>query len=177
MKFFNDDLFGSQVPPQPQQLEDTPLAPQPRSWEDDFLEEMDQDFDPPLSIPNSTGARVPLQSQAGSHPPDTAVTIRPPPSASTSVLGDTTVNHQESVSISREDAGDASLSATTQVHLGIGRLSLTDAGNTETGRSVSSARRTSAASKRRITPVAADAPLNITQPPQEKRLTRARGKK
>ncbi|KIO08876.1 hypothetical protein M404DRAFT_22690 [Pisolithus tinctorius Marx 270] len=178
MQFFNDDLFGPQPPRQPPQFEPTHLAPQPRNWEDDLLEEMDQDSDTPLSIPNSTGAESPLQSQAGSHPPDMAATVCPLPSASTSVLEDTTVNHQASASISHEGAGNARLSATTQVHLGVGRLSLTDPGDAESGCSVSSARRTSAASKRRITPVAADAPL-ITQPLQEKRCTRAtnRGKK
>lgn len=140
---------------------------------------MDQDSDTPLLIPNSTGAESPLQSQVDFYPPDMAATVRPLPSTSTSVLEDTTVNHQASVSISHEGAGNASLSATTQVHLGVGRLSLTDPGNAESApRSVSSARRTSAASKRRITPVAADAPL-IIQPPQEKHLMRAthRGKK
>ncbi|KAI6148871.1 hypothetical protein BKA82DRAFT_4014801 [Pisolithus tinctorius] len=178
MQFFNDDLFGPQPPRQPPQFEPTHLAPQPRNWEDDLLEEMDQDSDTPLSIPNSTGAESPLQSQAGSHPPDMAATVRPPPSASTSVLEDTTVNHQASASISRKGAGNARLSATTQVHLGVGRLSLTDPGDAESGCSISSACRTSAASKQRITPVAANAPL-ITQPPQEKHRTRAmnRGKK
>ncbi|KAL4067262.1 hypothetical protein V8B97DRAFT_2025107 [Scleroderma yunnanense] len=143
MDYYNEGVFRHKALSQVSQLEPAPVVPQSHSWEDDFLDEMDwdPDFQPP--------------PQADSLP----VTV-----AMVHLCPGANINHQALVSISPGSSGDVDLSATTQVHLGIGRLSLAGPG-AEPGQSVSSAHHTSTASKQRITPVTADAPL--TQLPKE----------
>ncbi|KAL4070469.1 hypothetical protein J3A83DRAFT_4372641 [Scleroderma citrinum] len=157
MDYYNEGVFRHKALSQVSQLEPAPAVPQSHSWEDNFLDKMDQDPDVPPSITPPAQAEFQPPPQADS-PPVTVATVHPLPgvsqttSPSASDLG-ANVNHQASGSISPRSSGDVDLSATTQVHLGIEKLSLAGPGAAP-GQSVSSACCTSTASKWRITPVA-----------------------
>ncbi|KAL4062638.1 hypothetical protein V8B97DRAFT_2026721 [Scleroderma yunnanense] len=138
------------------------------NWSREVMDYYNEDPDVPPSItsPAQVESQQPLQADC---PPVTVATVCPPPSVSQTTSASAldlgaNVNHQALVSISPRSFGDVDLSAMTQVHLGIERLSLTSPG-AKPGQSVLSAHHTSTASKWRITPVTADAPL--TQLPKE----------
>ncbi|KIJ11285.1 hypothetical protein PAXINDRAFT_15821 [Paxillus involutus ATCC 200175] len=172
MEYYNNGAFGNcAVSNTSKALTSTTVpAQRPRSWEDDFLDEMDQDPDVFDELPVPSAVSAPSQTAApqlwgNSSSSTPAVTIRPLQAAGQTAgnPGGTLVNHHTSTSTDSRMSANINVSATTQVHLGIGQISLNDT----TPGSSASAGRCPSASKRKVTPTPAILP-------QPERLTRAR---
>ncbi|KIJ14121.1 hypothetical protein PAXINDRAFT_13035 [Paxillus involutus ATCC 200175] len=172
MEYYNNGAFGNRAASNTSKaLTSTTVPAQwPRSWEDDFLDEMDQYPDVFDELPVPSAVSAPSQTAApqlwgNSSSSTPAVTIRPLQAAGQTAgnPGGTLVNHHTLTSTDSRMSANINVSATTQVHLGIGQISLNDT----TPGSSASAGRCPSASKWKVTPTPAILP-------QPDRLIRAR---
>ncbi|KAG2052461.1 hypothetical protein BDR06DRAFT_1009520 [Suillus hirtellus] len=98
MNFFNKEVFNITSPSHAPASDDSYTIPQPRTWEDDLLDELDAPIITQVSTP----------------------TTRTPSPAASSAIVDVTSSYHTSMSINQGQ----SVSTTSQLQLGVSRLSL-----------------------------------------------------